>query len=374
MGVAGFMVAIAAPVLGAMADQHERRMPWIMFFTLLCCVATASLWFVMPSTEFVLPALVLVALATIGSELALVFYNSLLPRLAPPKEIGRWSGWSWGIGYAGGLLCLAIVLFIFIRSGGAPLGLDTAAAEHVRATALFVAAWYLLFAVPLFVFVPDLPGHGKTAAQSVRDGLAQLWETLRTVRRYKTLVRFLVARMFYIDGLATLFAFGGIYAAGTFGMSVETVLAFGIAMNVASGLGAFAFGWIDDWLGSRTTILVSLVGLLIPGIAVLLVESQTLFWIFALALGLFVGPVQAASRSLLAHMAPRDLQNQMFGFFALSGKATAFVGPLMVGWVTYWFSSQRVGMATIIVFFAVGLAILRTLPPQETLALQADRA
>lgn len=366
IGLAGLVVAVAAPVLGAMADQYERRKLWVGFFTVICIIATALLWFVTPSTHSASLALGLVAIATIGSELATVFYNSFLPRLAPPAEIGRWSGWSWATGYAGGIVCLVIVLYGLIRPGGAVFGLDTTEAEHIRATALFVAAWYLVFALPFFAFVPDLPGSGKTAAQSVRDGLTQLWGTLRAVSQYRNLARFLLARMLYIDGLATLFAFGGIYAAGTFDMSVESVLAFGIAMNIASGLGAFAFGWIDDKLGSRSTILVSLVGLMVPGAIVLLVESQLLFWVFALILGIFVGPVQAASRSLLAHMAPRDLQNQMFGFFALSGKATAFVGPLLVGWVTYWLSSQRAGMATILLFFGAGFAILWKVPSERT--------
>jgi UMF1 family MFS transporter len=179
-------------------------------------------------------------------------------------------------------------------------------------------------------------------------------------------VRFLAAHMLYIDGLVTLFAFGGIYAAGTFGMSAERVLVFGIALNVAAGIGAFTFAWLDDRIGSRMTILVSLLGLIVPGTLVLLVDSQTLFWTFALLLGIFVGPAQAAGRSLLAHMAPKELQSQMFGFFALSGKATAFVGPLVAGWITYWADSQRAGMATIIVFFAIAFLIMRTLPARPT--------
>jgi UMF1 family MFS transporter len=371
IGLAGMVVALAAPVLGATADQGGRRKPWIVCFTLLCVVTTALMWFVEPSADFVRLALVLIVLATIGSELSLVFYNSMLPRLAPPGRLGRWSGWGWGIGYAGGLLCLIIALFVFIKPRGAWLGLTADAGEHVRATALFVAGWYLLFALPLFVFVPDLAGSGKTLEQSMRDGMHRLRQTFREVRRHGRLVRFLAAHMLYIDGLVTLFSFGGIYAAGTFGMSAEMVLVFGIALNVAAGTGAFAFAWLDDRIGSRTTILISLIGLIVPGILVLLVDSQTLFWTFGLLLGIFVGPVQAAGRSLLARMAPKELQSQMFGFFALSGKATAFAGPLAVGWITYWADSQRAGMAVIIVFFAMGFLIMLTLPANPACARRA---
>ena len=232
----------------------------------------------------------------------------------------------------------------------------------MRATAVFVAAWYLIFALPLMIFTPDVPSSGKTRERSIRDGLTKLRQTFQMIRRQGPIVRFLIAHMIYIDGLATLFAFGGIYAAGTFGMSGEMVLVFGIALNVAAGIGAAAFAWVDDWIGSRATIILSLIGLVVPGVVILLVDSQILFWSFALLLGVFVGPVQAAARSLLTHLAPQDQQNQMFGFFALSGKATAFIGPLLVGWITYWTHSQRAGMAVIVIFFAIGFLIMLTVP------------
>lgn len=362
IGLAGVIVAVAAPVLGATVDQTGRRKPWIAAFAFICIAATALMWFVEPSRSFAWLALTLVALATIGSEISMVFYNSMLPRLATPDRVGRWSGWGWAIGYAGGMLCLIITLFVFIRPKGAWLGLDAAAAEHVRATALFAAGWYLLFALPLFAFVPDVPATGKSLTRSMRDGVRQLWDTIREVRRYGGIVRFLVAHMIYKDGLVTLFAFGGIYAAGTYDMSAEAVLWFAIALNVAAGLGAFAFGWIDDRIGSRTTILVSLVGLMVAGICVLSVDQLNLFWAFAMLLGLFVGPVQAAGRSLLAHLAPQQLQNQMFGFFSLSGKATAFIGPLIAGWVTFLADSQRIGMSTIVVFWVIAFLIILTVP------------
>jgi MFS transporter, UMF1 family len=360
LGLAGFVVAIAGPILGAIADQGGRRKPWIIGFTLLCVLAIALMWFVEPSPNFVWLALVLVGLATIGSELSLVFYNSLLPRLASPDRVGRWSGWSWGLGYAGGLLCLVIALVVFIGPKGAWLGLNAEVGEPVRAIALFAAAWYLLFALPLFIITPDAPSSGKTPGEMMREGLGQLRQTFREVRRHGPMLRFLVAHMIYIDGLATLFAFGGIYAAGTFGLSGEMLLVLGIALNMAAGIGAFAFAWIDDRIGSKATVLLSLIGLIAPGTVILLVHSPALFWIFALALGLFVGPAQAAGRSLLARMAPEHLQNQMFGFFALSGKATAFLGPALAGWLTYWADSQRIGMATIVVFLVIGFLIMLT--------------
>lgn len=365
IGIAGLMVAICGPILGAIADQSGRRKPWIAGFTLLCVAATALLWLVKPSSDYVVLALLLVWLGTLGSEFAMIFYNAMLGALAKWEQLGRWSGWGWSMGYVGGLLCLVIALFAFVRADDPWLGLDRQAAEHVRATFVFAAGWYLLFALPLLLITPDTQGTGKRLKQAVGDGLRQLRESIREVRRYAHIVRFLVARIFYTDGLATLFAFGGVYAAGTFDMTEAEVLMFGIAINVTAGLGAALFAWVDDWIGGKRTILLSLLNLIIWGTLILLVDSQLAFWILGLLLGVFVGPVQAASRSFLTRTAPERLRNQMFGLYALSGKATAFMGPLLVGWVTYWAASQRVGMSVIVVYFVIGLILMMTVPAPE---------
>lgn len=362
LGIAGLIVAIGGPLLGAVADQGGRRKPWIILFTLLCIVATALLWLIKPAPSYAWLALLLVGLGTIGSEFAFIFYNAMLPGLSGPKHVGRWSGWGWSIGYAGGVVCLIIALLAFIQGGSHWLGLDPASAEPVRATFPLVSVWYLLFALPLFFITPDTQGTGKPLPRAVRDGMGQLYDSIRQVRRYSHIVRFLIARMFYIDGLATLFAFGGVYAAGTFDMNEQEILLFGIALNVTAGLGAAAFAWVDDWMGSKQTILLSLTGLILLATLVLVVETETLFWTFGLLLGIFVGPAQAASRSYLARVAPEPLRNEMFGLFALSGKVTAFLGPLLVGWMTYLSGSQRLGMSTIVVFFSIGLVLMLTVP------------
>lgn len=365
IGAAGLIIALTGPVLGAVADQSGRRKPWIAVFTLICIVPTALMWYIKPSHDYVLPALVLVGVATIGVEIASIFYNAMLPDLAHHHNVGRWSGWGWGLGYAGGVASLVIALFGFIQSNMF-FDLDHAAAEHVRATFVLVAVWFAVFSLPLFILTPDSDGDRKGLVQAARDGMRQLADSLRHVRRYKHIVRFFIARMTFIDGLATLFTFGGVYAAGSFNMTERDVLMFGIALNVTAGLGAVGFAWVDDWLGSKPTIQVSLVGLIILTISVLMVDSQTAFWVLGLALGIFVGPVQAASRSYLARTAPVELRTQMFGLLALSGKATAFLGPLLVGSVTDIAGNQRVGMGVIVVFFFVGFLLMLTVPAAKT--------
>ncbi|MEJ2309324.1 MAG: MFS transporter [Gammaproteobacteria bacterium] len=362
VGISGFLVAILGPLLGSAADHTGRRKPWILLFTLLCVASTAGLWWILPDASLMWQAALLVGAATIGLELAIVLYNAMLPDLVGKAYIGRWSGWGWALGYAGGLLCLVVVLFLFIEEESRIVSFDTESAGHLRAGFVFVAAWFAIFSIPFFLFTGETRKSGVSLGRGVREGLAQLADTVRHVRRYSHIVRFLVARIFYVDGMATLFAFGGVYAAGTFGMDEKEILLFGIALNVTAGLGAFLFSWVDDYMGSQRTILLSLAGIIIPGTVLLLAQSETVFWIAGLVIGIFVGPVQSASRSYMAHVAPPDMTNQMFGLLAFSGKATAFLGPLLVGWLTWATGSQRIGMSVIIILLCAGFLIMLKVP------------
>ena len=362
MSVSALAVAIMGPVLGAIADHAGPRKPWILLFSVICVAATTMLWFVRPDTSWVLWALVFVGLANFAFEMGMVFYNAMLPELAARARMGRISGWGWGLGYAGGLACLGLVLAGFIQPEVPWFGLDKAAAEHVRATAFLVAAWFAIFSVPFFLFTPDTRTRGLAPAEAIRRGLSTLATTLAHVRDYADIARFLLARMIYTDGLNTLFAFGGIYAVGTFGFDFAELITFGIAMNVTAGIGAALFAWVDDRIGPKRTVLISVAALTVLGGGLLVVESKALFWALGLPLGIFVGPAQAASRSYMAHLAPAHLRTEMFGLYALSGKATAFLGPAALAWATTAAGSQRVGMATIVVFLAIGMVLLLPVP------------
>jgi len=351
-------VALTGPLLGAIADHAGARKPWIAVLTLLCVVATTMLWFTRPDLADIIWALFFVALANYGFEMSMVFYNAMLADIAPKTRIGRISGWGWGLGYAGGLLCLALALVLFIDPDPALFGLDKNTSEPVRATALLVAVWFGLFSIPLFLMTSDVPSSGLSSLAAIRRGLAELVATIKQVRGHSNIFRFLIARMFYTDGLTTLFAFGGIYAASTFGMGFFELIIFGIALNATAGVGAALFGWIDDGLGSKKTIMIAVSALIVLSMAVLWAPSKTWFWVIAMPLGIFVGPAQAASRSMMTHLAPPEMRNKMFGLYALSGKATAFMGPALLGWVTAVSNSQRVGMATILIFLVIGLLLL----------------
>ena len=358
IGASGLFIAALSPVLGAIADAGGRRKPWLFAFTLLCIAASALLWLAEPGRASVVPSLILVGLANIGFEFGVAFNNAMLPDLVPEGRIGRWSGWAWALGYAGGLAALAVSLVVFIEHAWPWLPLDRTQAEHVRIAGPLVALWFAVFTWPLFLWTPDRAASGLSVQTSVRQGLKALRATLQGLSAQRNLVRFLAAHMLYADALVGIFTFGGIYAAGTFGMTLAQVTLFGIVLNVAAGLGAFGFAWVDDWIGSRQTILLALGGLVVTASASVLAPNRMWFWISGSVLGLFVGPAQAASRSLMARLAPAGRETEIFGLYALSGKATAFLGPALVGGVTAISASQRLGVASLLILLVTGLALL----------------
>lgn len=361
IAISSLVIGIISPILGAIADNQGRRKPWLGVFSLIGGSACFMLWQVKPVASDMQLALLLVAIATIGYETATVFYNSLLKDIVPKPFIGRISGIGWGVGYIGGLCCLTLVLFFLILHRPAWLVLDTSQAQQIRLCGPIVAIWLLVFAIPLFIKTPDpktTTGTNHNFFVTLKKTFKQLKNTLLLLKHNPIILRFLIARLFYIDGLNTLFAFGGIYAAGTFNLSFTQIMIFGICMNISAGLGAISFGWLDDKIGARQTIVISLVAILCLGIPLLLIKSSVSFWILALSLSIFIGPVQAASRSYMTHLAPSERINEMFGLMALSGKLTSFIGPWTLGWLTLKFNSQRAGMSVVMLLLLIGLITL----------------
>ncbi len=359
VGLSGILVAVLAPPLGALADRSGRRMACLGVCTLVCCVASAGLTGVHPDWVWAgLIALSLFVVANVAFELSTVFYNAFLPELVPAERVGRLSGWAWGLGYAGGLLSLVLALAVLAREQ--PLfGISTEAGFNYRAVCLLAAGWFALFSLPLFVFAPRQPAESRSAPPRT-GAYRELSRTFRRLRHYPDITRLLAARLLYNDGLITIFAFGGIYAAGTFGMSLPEVIQFGIALNVTAGIGACVFGVMDDRLGGKRTILVTLVALTVFSLLAVWAPSVGWLWLAGLSLGLFVGPNQSASRTLMSRFVPEQHSAAFFGLFAFSGKITTFAGPLLLGIVTEATGSQRLGMVTVVGFFVLGGLLLLT--------------
>ncbi len=360
MTISALVIAVLSPIFGAIADAGGPRKPWIIALTVVSAAATAALWWAVPDPTMAIYMLGVVLLANVTLEIANAFYNAMLPDLAPPRLIGRWSGWGWGMGYIGGIVLLLILLYGVILPTPPPFGLDPEKSADVRVAGPILAIWILLFSLPFFFMTPDRPSRRGVTGNVVATGLANLRSTFGNLYRAPNTLRFLIARLIYNDGLNTLFAFGGLYAAGTFGMDTAEVIQFGIALNVTSGIGAFGFAYLDDRIGSKPTILISIVGLFLSGLVALLTHDKTVFWFVALALGIFIGPAQSASRSFMARLSPPHLRAEMFGIYALTGKVTAFIGPFLFGTMTFLFGTQRAGMAVILVMFVIGAGILWT--------------
>ncbi|HEX2527305.1 MAG TPA: MFS transporter [Geminicoccus sp.] len=362
MSASSLVAAVLGIILGAITDVGGPRKPWLFLCVMLQAAGTAAIWFILPEPSLLLFALVVVAIANVGSELGSVFNNAILADLAPRDSLGRWSGFGWGLGYIGGLVCLVVALVVFLQPEVPLFGLDKSSMEQVRIVGPLVALWLVTFSLPLFLVVCDRPGIVLPNRRIIGTSIRNLRTTLRDVLRDRILALFLLAAMLSADGLGTLFALGGIYAAGTFGMSLAEVLRFGILLNLTAGIGAWMFAKVDDRLGARTTILIGLSGLLVCGLATLLAPNRLAFEVIGGALGLFVGPVQSAIRSLMARLAPPDRRAEMFGVLALTGRATSFLGPMLVAIVTTVSGSQRIGMAPILLFWLLAMSIFWRLP------------
>lgn len=365
VALSGILIAILSPILGSIADYSGKRKYWLGVCTFVVVISSALFWFSYPRVSSVYFVLFCLVLGSIGLNIAYVFYNAMLLNLTSVERMGLVSGWGWGMGYFGGLVVLIIAFYSFVNLE--PSWLNVTTYEHVRICGPLVAIWIVTFSWPIFMFVPETLVKSTKPALTFKQGMQNFSSSIPRLLREKNMCTFLVAQMIYIDGLNTLFAFGGIYAAGTFHMNMSEVLLLGIVLNACAGFGSTVMSWIDDWIGSKLTILLSLVALTLFGFCIVFAENKTQFWVFASLLSLFVGSVQSSSRSLMAQLAPKENAASMFGFYVLSGKISTFVGPLVLGYMTMQFNSQRIGMATLLIFFVIGAGILVAVRTKENL-------
>jgi UMF1 family MFS transporter len=389
--IAQLIAAILAPVLGAIADAGLRRKPWIAGFSVLLIAGLSGLWFAVPGELWLVPlVLFFFGIATIGAELGTVFTNAMMPGLVSGKRLGTLSGIGWATGYVGGLVSLVLIAGLVVadpNTGKTLLGmpplvpLDAATREGDRLVGPFSALWYFVFVLPLFLFTPDRPDK-TVSANVVQAGLGQLLRAVKDlVRNHGSIAVFLVARMLYADGLGAVFAFGGIYAGSVFGWGATELGLFGIVLTIAGTVGAALGGMLDDRAGSKTVIVAALGFFIAASVGVLSIDpDEILFFIpvapkvvgsglfssageqaylvFAILIGLAAGPIQASSRTLLARLCPSDKTTEFFGFYAFSGKITAFAAPLAIGIVTAATDSQRLGISAALAFLIGGLLLL----------------
>jgi UMF1 family MFS transporter len=388
---AGIFIALLSPFLGAMADAGGRRKPYVFAFQLLLVVGCAALWWAYPGRpDLAGPIGWAIIAATVGAEMSIVFNNAQLPDIVRPERMGWLSGFGWGLGYVGGLIALFVVLAVSLPAmfGLAPtnnhplFGLDAASHELERLTGPASSLWLVVFVLPMFLFTPDHPKPRPVPLlEAARKGGRSLLGTIRRLRHYRNALTFLIAFMLYNDGLAAIIAFGGVYASATFGWTTTTLGIFGIILTVFAIPGAFLGGKLDDHWGSKRTVQLATFGVIVATIGIVGVTSdrvlfffsvetlsparglfgsaqEQIFMAFALLLGFCMGPMQAASRTLIGRLAPPDMSGEFYGLFALSGRATAWMAPLAIGIVTTATHSNRLGVACVLVFLVLGFCLL----------------
>lgn len=387
---AAVIVALGAPFLGAIADAGGRRKPWLFGLQIVLAFGCSLLWLAQPGQMQLLPLVLLgLVLASISAEYSIMFNNALLPSLETPQRIGRLSGLGWGLGYAGGLVALFGILIvsqpelvgITPPAGEALLGLKREAFEAERIIGPATAIWIWIFVLPMFLFTPDRPGTGMPFTQVVRAGIHRVVDTLRHLRQYKNLLRFLIAYMIAYDGLITVISFGGIYAAGIFGWGTTELGIFGILLNVIAIPSVIAGGSLEDRVGSKRTVQLAICAVALGTLGIVSITADSIlffidvapkaagaglfsstgeqiFFLCAALLGLGMGPMQAASRTLVARLSPPDMVGEFYGIFSLSGRATTFLAPFLIAIATPLFATQRVAAVIVLIFFAVGFVVL----------------
>ncbi|EFL88132.1 MFS transporter [Ahrensia sp. R2A130] len=394
--IGGILIAALSPVLGSIADASGPRKPWIFGFSLLAIAGSIGLWWAEPNagSSGVLFALVAFIITMIGFEFAAVFNNAMMPSLVPRAQLGRLSGNAWALGYIAGLLTLIVVLLTMATNsegktllGIEPLfGIDASAKEGERASGPLTGLWYLVFVIPLFLFTPDAEKKEKSKG-AVKAGLQGLWNTIKSLPQTPSLFAYLGSSMIYRDALNGLYTFGGIYAVGVLKWDIVQVGIFGILANLTGVAGAFLGGRADAAKGPKFVVVTSVIVLMISSLIIVTTSPTSalfmqlesgsnlptiVFYICGGFIGAAGGALQAASRTLMVDQAHPDRMAEAFGLYALSGRATSFIAPLMIGIITTATGSQQLGVAPVVVLFFLALLLLPLVKQKKPGELSAD--
>ncbi len=354
IGITGLLVALIGPLIGSFADKKNCTEFFIKLFTIICIILTSFLWFSKPSEKYLLYTLIIVALANFFYELSLIFYNSILIRISNYNNLGKSSGFSFALGYIGGILILIICIKIFIDNDVLPFGLSKENSENIRATSIVVALWYLFFSIPfLFSLKKKIKNKIEKSSNNIKKIKNLFWD-----KGLNNLGKFLLARMLYADGLNAIIIMGGIFAVGVFNLEIKDLLVLSVLMNITAFIGAIIGGYANDKFSSKSVIIFSLLGLIFSSAIILFIKTKIFFLIFASINGFFIGPIQSASRVFITKSIDKNNQASGFGLFALSGKLTSFIGPLLVSTLTYISNSQRIGFSAAIILLVIGLLVL----------------
>ena len=364
---AGLLIALIAPITGQRADAGGHRKRSLAIWSALVIAVMFGMYTVKNEPSYLWIALVLLAAGAVFQEFAVVSYNAMLPQVSTPESIGRVSGFGWSMGYIGGIFLLLICYVGFIAPDVGWFGVTSAGGLNIRAVAVFSAVWFAVFAIPVLLAVPEKPPGPKRRRVSFFASYPLLLNDIKGLfRRDRNAVHFLIASALYRDGLAAIFSFGAILAVSVYGLAQSSVLIFGIAANIVAALGALGMGAVEDRIGPKKVIMISLIGLITTAMILLFARGATMFWIFGLLLTLWVGPAQASSRSFMARIAPAGREGEMFGLYATTGRAASFLAPALFALFSGLFS-DRIGIVGIALVLLAGTLLLARVksPPRQ---------
>ena len=365
--LAGFFVALLAPVLGQNSDRSGKTVRNLKIQTWILAALSASLFFVKPEPAYLILGLFLLGAGSVISEIAGVNYNATIDQVATPKTVGRVSGFGWGLGYLGGIVVLLLLYFLFIQPDVGLFGVTGDESMDIRVSMVLCGIWIAAFTIPAFLVLRDR-SREQAPRVGVVDSYKLVWGSIKGLwNTSRHTVYFLLASALFRDGLAGVFAFGAILAAGTFGLSAGEVIIFGAAANIVAGVATIAFGLLDDRIGPKKVILMCLASLVTLGVLIFVFHDggKQAFWILGLLLTVFVGPAQAASRSFLARLIPQGKSGEIFGLYATTGRVVSFLSPAAFGlfiWlgavVTGQENTQYWGILGIVLVLAAGFAVM----------------
>ena len=391
--IAGLVLALTAPFLGAIADKNGKRKPWVASTVMIMVLGACLLWYVLPAGQGlgIKPTLTLLLIISIAFAISEVFHNAMLPSIAPTNKVGLISGLAFSLGNIGGLLLMLFVLFAFSMPGtidwsflpAEPLfGIDQSRNEHDRIVGPIAGVWMFLFTLPLLLFTPDGKRSGIPIIKAARQGIEDVITTLKQLKHYSNIGIYLLSRMFFIDGMVGVMTFGGVYASGTFGWDTTTLLIFGLFTSLSAMIGAFVGGQLDDRIGSLSTLKIAIIAASIILLVLVSIQPGTVLYVIPVSdqavwtfpyfqtaaeqfyfitnqvFAMFFVTGLSSSRTLMARISPPEMATQFFGLFALSGTVTAFLAPLLVATTTTWFESQRAGFASLASLMIIGAVML----------------
>ena len=358
IGLSSLLAAILSPIVGSISDQSQKSKIWLISTTIIYALVALSLWFAEPNLINLFIIIILIFIGNLSYEISQIFYNGQLKLITNKQNFARISGFAWGLGYAGTVIIFIIYYGLFFLPADPIIDLDLDSYENIRISFLITGFWILLFALPLFITFKDPVKDKLEAKNKITESFKQIKITFNEIQKYKNLVWFLIARLFYMDGINAIFAVAAIYATVVFGMSTTDIIMLGIGTNIAAGIGSWVFSFIENRIGSKNTIVFSLISIFLISFIILFVDQKNLFIILAIVLSSFFGPVQSASRVYFAKSIPENKKFEFFGFYSFSGKVTSFIGTVLYGTIAFIFSSPQLGLASLLVLFAIGLLLI----------------